>query len=246
MELSQSNQEIIVEHATREYPKECCGLLVSTSKKVTAIPCINRSETPEKNFVIRADDIKDFPLSKIKGFYHSHKDYPDFTIADVAFSEKLNKDSFIYICDSKQFKHYIPHGAKIPYVGRQFFPGVLDCLTLVQDYFHYELNIKLPNLTHDYRDMTSVWQTADIIESQKKDSTLIQFLRQNSFTEVKDLKKFDVIVLSLKTIPYPIHTAIYLGENKVLHHLKEFSEIEPYREVYKRFTFGIFRHKELL
>lgn len=245
MELSIENQDKIANLAEKEFPKECCGIIVSINGHNTVIPCINRSLTPEDSFAISENDIKDYPLDSIIAFYHSHKENDEFSIADIAFSEKLNKKSIIYICRTKQFKQYEPHGAKIPYIGRQFFPGVLDCYTLLQDFYRQELNIKLNNIEHINRDMYNSWRDSKMIDEQLKNSSLVSSMLNNGFNETRTLRKYDVVLLRLIDIPYPIHTAIYLGDNKILHHLEELSTIESYRNVYKRLTVKILRHKEL-
>ncbi len=82
-------QEIeILAHAAREYPYECCGVLLgqveAETKVVTALkPLANvHEEGHERRYLIAPDEM--FRLErearaeriKILGFYHSHPDHP--------------------------------------------------------------------------------------------------------------------------------------------------------------------------
>ena len=67
-----------------------------------------------------------------------------------------------------------------------------------------------------------------------------------NFVEIKDkknLKKHDLILTKLPGIKCSSHCAIYIGENKILHHVPgRLSCIEAYTGIWKRLTTGIFRH----
>lgn len=249
MELTKENQEIIIRHSKEIYPKECCGIITNSSGIINVIPKINRSITPEKSFIIYNDDISDIPQEQIIGFYHSHKDSTEFSIADIAFSEKLNKISVLYICDKNEFKFYIPNGATIPYVGRPFFIGVLDCFTLSRDYFSRELNVDIKDLDgftnhpiiSDYKE----WKSDKY--KNYTDNTLIKdFFAQQGFQEVGDLKKHDIILVKMPGVKFTSHICIYLGDNRILHHFSEFSEIHSYTNVLKRLTTHTMRHSSLI
>jgi proteasome lid subunit RPN8/RPN11 len=86
--LSESLRKQIEEHATRDYPFECCGALLGEvngeNRSVTALkPLENVHEDGhERRFLISPDDM--FRLEqnsradgvKVLGFYHSHPDHP--------------------------------------------------------------------------------------------------------------------------------------------------------------------------
>ena len=52
MKLTKKIKEKIKEHALKEAPHECCGLIVSSDKNVNVVPCNNASSSPEHHFKI--------------------------------------------------------------------------------------------------------------------------------------------------------------------------------------------------
>jgi proteasome lid subunit RPN8/RPN11 len=71
-------------HGQETFPHECCGALVGTADRVTAVvPLPNTTEEgPRRRFLVRPSDYRDAErrASELKGellgFYHSHPDHP--------------------------------------------------------------------------------------------------------------------------------------------------------------------------
>lgn len=241
-------QNFIKKDAQDKYPNECCGLIFENGE-ITS--CRNVSDTLEKSFVIDTEELEKNILNYITGFYHSHKDYPEFSVADIAFSEKLKKICVLYVVDLDTFKEYHPNGMEIPYEGRPFFFGHLDCFSLFQDYYRRELNINiiLPVINHPKRYDIKYWQTKEaLIEFDKlgRPAWIHNFLMDNNFTKVDDLKKYDILVFKAPNIPFPSHVAIYLDNNQILHHFFEYSARENYSNAFKRMNVGVYRHQSLI
>lgn len=90
LELSTEQKTEIAAHGERDYPYECCGLLLgrfeNEGKKVCAelLPISNaREETAKRNrFLIRPEELlqgEQHAAAKaleVIGFYHSHPDHP--------------------------------------------------------------------------------------------------------------------------------------------------------------------------
>ena len=90
LELSNEQKTEIAAHGERDYPYECCGLLLgrfeNEGKKVCAelLPISNaREETAKRNrFLIRPEELlrgEQHAAAKaleVIGFYHSHPDHP--------------------------------------------------------------------------------------------------------------------------------------------------------------------------
>lgn len=245
MEINEQNKKIIIQDSQNSYPNECCGILANINNQIIAIPCKNISESPLKSFIIDPAQIHLYDINKIEGFYHSHKDIIDFSIADIAFSEKLKKYCILYVVDSNIFKFYQPNGMEIPYIGRPFFLGTLDCSNLVKDYYRRELNIKLDDIQHPERFNLENWKNEKLWNDYKAWNILEEYLLSQGFIKVNELKKFDIITMKMLNIRFPIHLAVYMGEDRILHHLNEFSEISNYSNSYKRLTYGIYRHHTL-
>ncbi len=238
------NHEQIKKHAKQVYPNECCGIVLNND---VIVPCRNISDTPEKSFIIDSDQIKDYANENIVGFYHSHKEYEDFSLADIAFSEKLHKFCILYCVDSNQLKYYYPSGAIIPYVGRPFFVGTLDCFTLSQDFYKREFNINISDLKHSQRFNWRNWRSKETLAICGENNSIIKdHFINNDFVEIKKPgQKGDIILVKLPNIKFAVHVIIYLSNNMILHHVNEFSEIGNYNNVYKRLTTNVLRHKSL-
>lgn len=237
MELTEIQKEQIKLHAKTTYPNECCGILVGNSSESTVVICDNIADKPEYSFIINPDQIQNYDIKDIHAFYHSHKEEERFSIADIAFSEKLGKECVLYIVDKDIFKIYTPNGASTPYVGRPFFIGELDCINLFLDYYQRELNLQLPEIPKKLR--------INYTDTANK-NFLYEYYTSNDFTRVLQPQTHDIILMSLPNVKFPVHILIYLGQNKVLHHLNEFSTIEPYNNAMKRLTTHIFRHRSLV
>lgn len=120
-----------------------------------------------------------------------------------------------------------------PYTGRPFIHRKWDCFTLLRDYYKRELNIDMPPV--EYFD--EWWN--------KGENFYLNTSGVAGFYPVTSLQKHDVIAMRLGSHVFN-HSAIYLGDNKILHHVGgKFSCIETIRPAYMRMMFGYFRHKDL-
>jgi len=92
----------------------------------------------------------------------------------------------------------------------------------------------------------------EMVEKYKKNNIYLKFLKHNGFEEVKDLKRHDLILT--KTwgeafnkefgIDYGIHSMIYLGSGKILHHpYKLKSRIEKFTSKHKLSMTNILRYE---
>lgn len=120
-----------------------------------------------------------------------------------------------------------------PYTGRPFIHGKWDCFTLLKDYYARELNVQLPPV--EYFD--NWWK--------KGEDFYMKLSGVAGFYPVTSLKKYDVIAMRLNS-PVFNHSAIFLGDNTILHHIGgKFSCIESIRPAYIKSFYGFFRHKDL-
>ncbi len=83
--LSRSAFDRIVDHARREQPRECCGLLVGhgggTVLVLEAVPARNLAEDPNRFFLDPVDHIRTRREARnrgldVVGYYHSHPHSP--------------------------------------------------------------------------------------------------------------------------------------------------------------------------
>ncbi len=88
--LNALHQELIREHGERDYPHECCGLLIGEFesggrkivREVYAISNAREEEAKRNRFLIRPEELlsgERYARARrldVVGFYHSHPDHP--------------------------------------------------------------------------------------------------------------------------------------------------------------------------
>ena len=82
--LTHEMDTAIRRHGEAAYPHECCGALVGTGDRVTAVvPLPNTTEEgPRRRFLVRPSDYREAERranefkGELLGFYHSHPDHP--------------------------------------------------------------------------------------------------------------------------------------------------------------------------
>lgn len=133
-----SLEQDIAAHATREAPRECCGLvLTNATGGVVAMPTENLAADPLRQFLIPmepyAQAIGDGTLV---GYYHSHVlDSAEPSDADRHVATEANLPMWIYSVRDAELKVFCPDGYRAPLEGRPFVPMIYDCVTLVWDYY---------------------------------------------------------------------------------------------------------------
>jgi len=115
-------------------------------------------------------------------------------------------------------------------VGRQWDYGKHDCFSLLQDYYQL-LNIDIPDFTRP-----------ECLEST--DSLFLRYARTVGFDRIlfDERQLHDVLIMKLGT-EAPMHAAIYLGGDKILHQrMNGISAVEPLRRYYWQRTAAVYRH----
>ncbi|WGK60497.1 C40 family peptidase [Halopseudomonas sp. SMJS2] len=232
-------------HAEKEYPRECCGLLVAGKYR----PCRNIAGTPGQHFVIDPADYKAaMRQGEIQAVVHSHPDYPAMASeADRLGCEESGLPWAIIpvtvgVADEPAW--ISPMGADALLIGREFIHGVHDCLAIILDYYRRELGIDLG--TYDREDG---WWDAG------KDYYR-ELLPKAGFRQVSEPRQGDVILMQIRS-PVPNHAGIYLEDGtlqsepehypapqSILHHLYgRDSRRDPYGGYWLEKTVSIWRHE---
>jgi proteasome lid subunit RPN8/RPN11 len=231
-------------HAESEYPKESCGLIVVIKGKERYLPCANVADDPTRNFVIHHEDsAKAEDLGDILALVHSH---PDATVAmspadrvqcaggvipwvvvTTRVSEITGK------VESGEMKRYEPDGYKAPLVGRPFVHGILDCYSLVRDYYDQELHIALP----DFERKDNWWNEGQDL--------YMEHFAEAGCAPIKGAMKVGDIILMQVRAPKTNHAAVYIGDSTMLHHMyNRLSTREIYGGYYQEITRLVVRHKD--
>jgi len=235
-----NTQEKIYQHIEQEYPKEACGVIIIFKGKERVYPCKNVALKPYENFEINPEDYQAASqMGDIIRVYHSHPNASaEASMVDMKACNALGVPWSIISWPSKEETELLPNNIVEPLIGRQFVHGVLDCYTLVKDYYERELNIHLVNRHRK----DNWWYEGENLYLDNYEKDGFQYLGDSTF---KDLRKYDALLMMLES-PVPNHAAIYLGDGRILHHVYgRLSCRDIYGGYWKKITTHVLRHNSL-
>lgn len=233
--MNKTIKEAILTHAEKEFPRECCGVIILVKGRQKYIPCRNTSITND-NFSIAPED---WAAAEDKGditaVVHSHCNIPpEPSQADLVGCEKSGLPWIIVSWPLVQFNEILPTGYEAPLIGREFCHGVLDCYALVRDYYKQEVHIDLPDFMRE-----DEWWL-------KNQNLYLDNFEKADFVRVDNLQPNDGILMQVMS-DVPNHAAVYLGNNLLLHHvMQRLSCREVYGGYWHKHTYCIVRHRSLL
>ena len=212
-----------IAHALREYPRECCGLVVVVKGKERYVPCANVCSDPENGFEISGQEYAEVEvLGEIVALVHSHPDCgPQPSEADKVECEAygipwhivgVNTVNGDKACDWVTLE---PSGYRAPLVGRHWHHGVLDCYTLCKDWYERERGIVLPNFHRD-----DLWweKGQDLyLENFEKAGFEVVERKHSPKIDLSKLRTGDGLLMQIRSETVN-HAAIYLGDDTTIHH----------------------------
>lgn len=203
--------EQVIAHANETQPSECCGLVIERNGAREYVRCTNVAGDPTNQFVIDPEEyarVED--MGEIVMIAHSHCYTPPIpSEADKVGIEEHGVPWLIVNYPVGNHTITEPSGYRPPLLERPFVKGVLDCYALVKDYYAEKLTIELPHY-----ERPAVW-------FEVGDSYLLDNFRGcGLFEEVslEDLQPNDCILMQIGS-PVPNHVAVYVGDDKILHHV---------------------------
>ena len=226
-------------HTEEEFPREACGLIIITSKgKERYFRANNLADSAGEHFILDPVSYADAEdTGEITGICHSHP-YEDCkpSEADKVSCETTNKPWHILSWPLDQLYSWEPDGYEAPLIGRPFSHGVLDCYTLVKDYYKRELNIELEN----YFRQDGWWENGE--------NLYVDNFKKQGFVQIKDendLQKYDAFLMKVIS-SVPNHAAIYIGGDMIIHHVHgRLSNRQLYGGYWRKHTTHHLRHKSL-
>lgn len=227
----------IRQHAEEEYPRECCGLICVVKGKEKYFKCKNIAVN-DYNFIM---DPKDYAMAEDEGeilsIVHSHCNIPATpSQADLVSCEKFGKPWVIISWPTGQIHELFPSGYKADLIGREYHHGILDCYTVCKDYYREVLSIDLPDPIRQ----DEWWLKGENLYLENFQS--IGFVK----VELEDMRLHDGILMQLAS-PVPNHAAVYIGDNKILHHVaNRLSSRDIYGGWFRKCTVAVIRHKSML
>jgi len=243
--LTAKIKKVINDHANECYPKESCGVIVGKEY----IPCTNVSLDDNQFEIDVIDLVGAAKEGKILAYCHSH---PDGTTAPSQPDRvQMNLHGLPWIItDGENVELHKPDGYQAPLLGREYHHGLMDCFTLVKDYYQRELGITL----NDYERKDEWWTDA------KSKPLYLDNFKKEGFVEVDTIQKHDLILCRLGRTAHVNHALIFIGDGTlksehtedvisdclVLHHpYNQMSLREMYSEAWQRRAAIIIRHKSM-
>jgi proteasome lid subunit RPN8/RPN11 len=227
------------ETADMDYPRECCGLIVRTGgHKQKIMRCRNISTEPEHHFLMHPADFRAAEQEgELLAYYHSHyEEGPEANEADKTVSEAQKLPCIIYSVTADLWSVYFPCGWRAKLEGRPFFHGILDCYTLVRDYYDEVLSIKLD----DFHREDDWWKTGE-------QSLYLEHAHSQGFVQVRPPIHMHDVLLIYWLASVPNHAAVYCEPDMILHHPPgHVSGKVAYGGFYHEHTHGIYRYHTLL
>lgn len=229
----------ILAHAKATYPRECCGLLVvPPGGKALYRPCRNAAEAKSTDhFILPAEDYAAAEdAGEIVGVVHSHPDArPTPSMADRVACEATGLPWYIVSVPGEEWAQIIPEGYQAPLLGRPWAHGVLDCYSIVRDWYARELKIDLPIGPADKPREDGWWY--------KGENLYLDNFERAGFVRVFDGPKHGDVLLMQVLANVPNHAAIYLEGGLILHHLhNRLSSREVFGGYYRKHCTHILRH----
>ena len=233
------------------YPKEACGVIVQPAgdRAVTYSPCRNTAPDPTTDFAI---DPLDWAAAEEQGpilaVVHTHPDADcQPSDADRWMCERTGLPWFIVALPALTWSVIEPTGQGLPLVGRRWHHGVVDCYTLVRDYYRQVVGLELP----DFERRDDWWVATP---QRPADDLYRQHFAAVGFAELGppadvQLQPHDALLMRVRA-DVENHAAVFVGQvngrDCILHHLHgRLSGHDPYGGYWLRHTTTVLRHEKL-
>ena len=224
-------------HAVADYPREACGLVAVVKGRERYVPCRNQATTPSEHFILHPEDYANADeQGELVAVVHSHPDVPARpSEADKVACEASGLPWLIVAVSAEGAGEIVeiePCGYEAPLVGRTFAHGILDCYTLVQDWYKREMGIILPHF-----DRPDDWW------NKGGDLYMQHFAEAGCEPARGPLLRGDIILMAIRA-RVANHAAVYLGDGLMLHHMYgRLSSRDVYGGMWAEKTMLVVRHK---
>lgn len=252
MEFSPDVIAAVYAHAAMDNPREACGLVVEVGGAQLYVPAANCAEKPQQDFRIRAEawaDAED--LGQVLCVVHSHPGQS----AKLSGADRVSMEAtelpwlIVEVREGVPVSHllHLPTGYLAPLVGRPFYHGVLDCYTLVRDFYRRELGITLP----DYAREDGWWDKGQDLYADNFEGAGFYAV------DPQDLQHGDLIVMQVKS-EKANHAGVFLADGRlktepdhhpvpgsILHHLHgRDSKRDPFGGFWRESARFYMRHRD--
>lgn len=205
-------------HAVADYPREACGLVIIEGGRERYVPCRNLAVGTD-HFVLAPEDYAAAEdRGEVVAVVHSHPDAAAApSQADRVACEASGLPWLIASVGrdaggppaALDIAELAPAGYVAPLVGREFAHGVLDCYSLVRDWYARERGVILP----DFPRRDDWWTRGENLYMRYYAEAGFSPLERDERIEVGD-----VILMQIRA-PDPNHAGVYIGDGRMLHHM---------------------------
>lgn len=234
--MNPANQLIATAFAHRQLPREACGLVIVERGKEVFVPCQNISPYQDAFEIDPVDYAKAEDRGAIIEVFHSHcYASPRPSDIDLVACEATGVPWSIVSVPNGDWFTFQPTGYRAPLVGRQWAHGLLDCYSLIRDYFRETLSIEIPDF-----DREDNWWI-------KGQNLYLENYRSAGFVDVPidQPRVHDVLLLQMRS-PVVNHGGIYIGNDLMLHQLhRRLSCREVFGGYYRKNCVKVLRHESL-
>lgn len=224
----------VIDHAMREKPREACGLVVKTSRgRHRIVEAKNIAPNPERDFLLDPDAWLEVGENEaVIGIYHSHTiGSADPSMADLVSCEATGLPWHIVSVPSGEYRYVEPSGYQAPYEGRPYVMGVLDCYSVMRDWYAREWGLRLPDF-----DRRPFIAGEDLYAANYESCGFVRLIEQ-------PMEKGDMLLFNFGRSVLP-HAAVYIGKGRILHHAQDrLSVIEAVDGMWNRHVSHHLRHK---
>jgi proteasome lid subunit RPN8/RPN11 len=201
------------DHTLAAYPEEACGLVTVSGYE----PCTNISLKPTEEFLI---DPSEYVGRDYLAVFHSHPDQPDCpSSADMRSQVASGKPWVIMATNGQTPLEPFAWGDTLPILpllNRPFRHGVLDCYSIVRDWFRLERGVTLREVPRDF----GWWGDGQDLYRQG--------FQDHGFERIDGPEDGCAFLAQVRSPRVPNHAGIYLGGGLALHHLQNrLSRREP-------------------
>ena len=230
--INASVRELALAHAKAQYPRESCGLIVVRKGKASYFECGNLAVGTDQFAIDPKDYARADGRGVIVGVVHSHPNgTPEPSQADLVGCEASQLPWHIVGYPSGQWASITPSGYRAPLVGRQWSHGVLDCYSIIRDWYKETRSIELLDFTR--RD--EWWLHGEDLYQANYEKA--------GFVPVDEPPIEGDVLLMQVASPVPNHAAIYLSDGLILHHLQNrLSSRDVYGGYWQKNTTHILRY----
>ena len=225
-------------HVARDFPREACGVVIVRRGKQVYVPCSNLASSPAEHFVLSPEDYaRAEDEGEVIRIVHSHPNIAATpSEADKVGCESSGVPWLIVNWPTGKIVEFAPSGYEAPLIGRSFHHGILDCYSLVRDYYSRETGIMIP----DMHRAENWWL--------KGEDLYVQNFEDFGFVEIDQahLRRHDALLMQVGS-PVINHAAVYIGDGMIIQHCAgRLSSRDVYGGGWRRATRKALRHKSLM